>query len=110
MKDLKKKGVLGSAKDQKALEVFFMKKDEAVLQAFDQYADAPDEVMFMKRVEGFLLPERLQQKEAPPEKAKPKKEKAAPKPAAESKPAEDAKQGGGEGHVGYVVVAEVKKV
>ena len=81
MKDLKKSGVLRSAKDAKALEVFFMKKDEAVVSAFEQYADAPDAAMFIKRVQSFLLPSNLKQatgKDAP-KQAKAKQEKGSSK-------------------------------
>lgn len=54
VKELKKSGVLQSAKEAKQIEAFFMKKDEAVVQAFNQYADAPDAQKFVERVESFL--------------------------------------------------------
>jgi len=94
VKDLKKEGKLTSAKEVKALEVFYMKKDDAVCLAFDQYADAPDAAKFIQRVESFLLPGGNKKKE----KAKPEKVKAVPKPKkGPPKKEEPAQAGGGDG-------------
>jgi len=53
VKDLKKEGIV-SAKESKMLDRLFVKKDEAVTRAFDQYIDAPNDQKFIERVESFL--------------------------------------------------------
>jgi hypothetical protein len=52
-KELQKVGHI-DAKGRKTLERFWLKKDEAVLKAFDQYLDAPEAGKFLDRVMEFL--------------------------------------------------------
>jgi len=52
-KELQKEGVI-DARGRKTLERFWLKKDEAVLKAFDQYLDAPEPGKFVTRVLEFL--------------------------------------------------------
>jgi hypothetical protein len=80
MKELKKNKTINKRGADK-LEQFYMKKDEAILQAFEQYADAPDPAKFIERVESFLLPSKkttTQQTNA--KKPEPKKADKEPEP------------------------------
>jgi len=55
IKELKKEGQW-SAKEINQLNMLFLKKDEAVVRAFQQYIDAPDSMKFIERVESFFTP------------------------------------------------------
>ena len=77
--DLKSAGDI-SGKEAQKLEKLFVKRDEAVTRAFEQYVDAPDPEKFIERVEEFILAGG-----AAEEKAKKAKEEAKKKAEMEAK-------------------------
>jgi hypothetical protein len=79
-KELQKVGLI-DARGRKTLERFWLKKDEAVLKAFEQYLDAPEPGKFLSRVLEFLggdsaAADAAKKKEAEEKAAKEAAEKA----------------------------------
>ena len=78
-KDLQKELVI-NVKGRKTLERFYLKKDEAVFKAFDQYLDAPEPELFRNRIIEFLggssAAEAAAKLKAKEEETKQKKEQA----------------------------------